>query len=296
MNKKIELYHYGDWGEFDDDNPFKVYSNDFIPEFLYLIGRSDPYTISLVEIANELNADKHSLNIQIGDMKALSMIDEKNGYFSTKFTIIVEEDLKAIDEFSKNTAIKLSKLIYSKKIELDKLCEELSSSKKFESDVLLYHIIGCKILDGSAIDTLGSLNQIRTSKEQIGDRNYILFGFEKSRKVDKFSEDILCSCNNYRTDNLSFVSFGDAAGKRNDFYRFGRQVVNQINKIETSSKTKQSYIKIMEKQNKEIGVQCEKVIRKLIGGNVDFSSFSGNENLYLNYLESFNYIERDTFE
>ena len=293
MNKKIELYHYGDCGVFDDYNPFKVFSNQNISEVLYLIGQTVPYALTIDDIVFKLDCDKKLLKEHLEIMKSLSMIDEKEGCYSTNFTIIVEEDLKAIDDFSKCIAQKLSDSIVSKQEELNSLCTKLSCFEQFDSKELLYHIIGCMILDGSAIDDLANYGYFKNSKAQVDNRDYILFGFEKSDLVDEFSEGILCSCNNYRTDLLSFVSFGDAAGNRNDFFRFERQVIKQINQMESSNKTKQSYLNLLQNHHKENGLKCAHLISRMLNGEVHEDQYNKDDDLYLEYLKSFNYIKNN---
>ncbi|MBI9011511.1 MAG: hypothetical protein JEZ08_04715 [Clostridiales bacterium] len=292
MNKKIELYHYGDCGAFDDYNPFKVYAGESIPEVLYLIGRKKPYTLTVDDIVIKLNCDKELLKEHLEIMKSLLMIDEIDGYYSTKFTIIVEDDLEAINDFSKDVSDRLSDSIITKQEELKALCTNLSCYNDFETNELLYHVIGCMILDGSAIDELSSYDYFKSSKEQVDHRDYILFGFEKSDLVDEFSEGILCSCNNYRTDLLSFVSFGDAAGNRNDFFRFERQVIKQINQMDSSKNTKQSYLNLLQNHHNETGLKCAHLIMRMINGEVHENEYTSDDDLYLEYLQSFNYIKK----
>jgi hypothetical protein len=222
MNKLIEVYHYGDCGEYDEFNPLKIIEQNGVAEILYLIGKSLPFTLNMNDLNSILKIELDTLKSYITEMSSLNMIKENLGYYSTNFTIILSEDLQEIDRFSKTFALKIAWLISEQKEDIQNLSKKLISAKHFDSDELLYHIIGCDILDGSAIDTLDSFGLIKTSKEQKGNRDYILFGFEKSDSVDEFSKKLLCSCNNYRTQKLSFVSFGDADGNRNDFYRFGR--------------------------------------------------------------------------
>jgi len=292
MNKKIELYHYGDCGAFDDDNPFKVYAGEGIPEVLYLIGRKKPYTLTVDDIVNQVDCDKTLLIEHLEIMKRLLMIDEIDGYYSTKFTIIVEDDLEAINDFSKDVSDILSDSIIARHEELKTLCTKLSCFNNFETNELLYHIIGCMILDGSAIDELSNYDYFKSSKEQVDHRDYILFGFEKSDSVDEFSEGILCSCNNYRTDLLSFISFGDAAGNRNDFFRFERQIIKQINQMKSSNNTKQSYLNLLQTHHKEIGLKCAHLIMRMLNGKVHENDFKSDDDLYLEYLQSFNYIKK----
>lgn len=293
MNNLIEVYHYGDCGKFDDYNPFKLIDEKYISEMLYHIGKSEPYTLGLKELHEIFGVDIDVLKSKIKKMIALDLINVKDHVFSVNFTMIFEKDLTAIDNFSKIMALEISEVIIKNKDEIYKLAENFISSRSHDIDELLYHIIGSHILDGLAIDTLSESGLFKTSKVQKDNRDYILFGFEKSTKVDEFSENILCSCNNYRTEKLSFVSFGDAAGKRNDFYRFNRQVSSQINKVNAREETKADYINLLEKTNHEIVIKCSQIVRMIIDNNNEYMKFNDEEILYVNYLKSFRYLECD---
>lgn len=293
MNNLIEVYHYGDCGDYDEFNPFKIVKKKGVPEILYVIGKSLPFTINMSDLNRILEMDIELLSLYISEMTSLNMLEERLGYYSTNFTIIFNEDLQEIDVFSKSLALKISSLIHEKKATIQNLSKKLASAEYFDSDELLYHIIGCDILDGSAIETLDSLGLIKTSKEQKGNRDYILFGFEKCPKVDDFSKNILCSCNNYRTSKLSFISFGDADGNRNDFYRFCRQLSSQVNQIETSQDIKSSYMRLLEKANETIGERCASMILKIIKAGMLHSGCTDDEREIINYLLSFGYIKLD---
>lgn len=294
MNNTIEVYHYGDCGEYDEFNPFKIIEKKGVPEILYVIGKSLPFTINMSALNRILKIDNELLSLYISEMTSLNMIEEKLGYYSTNFTIIFNEDLQEIDSFSKSLALEISGLINENKVIIQNLSKKLVSAEDFNSDELLYHIIGCDILDGSAIETLDSFGLIKTSKEQKGNRDYILFGFEKCPAVDDFSKNILCSCNNYRTSKLSFISFGDSDGNRNDFYRFSRQLSSQVNQIETSQNIKSSYMRLLEKANEDIGERCASMIHKIIKEGMLQSDCSEDEHEIINYLLSFGYIKLDS--
>lgn len=166
MNNLIECYHYGDCGEYDEFNPFKIIKKKGVPEILYIIGKSLPFTINMSDLNRILEMDIELLSLYIYEMTSLNMLEERLGYYSTNFTIIFNEDLQEIDVFSKTLALKISSLIHEKKAIIQNLSKKLASAEHFDSDELLYHIIGCDILDGSAIETLDSLGLIKTSKDQ----------------------------------------------------------------------------------------------------------------------------------
>jgi len=289
----IEMYHYGDCGNLDKYNPFKLFSEKYTKEILYNIGKAVPYTLGIEQLSYICNIEISKLSKIIDKMTSLDLIDSKNGLFKINFTTIYEKDLDEINRFSNNMAKEISQKINNSKEKIIEIAKNLNSSEHFSIGELLYHIIGSYILDGLAIDTLSKKGYFKISKLQKDNRDYILFGFEKSDKVDAFSENILCSCNNYRTQKLSFVSFGDAAGDRNDVYRFNRQVALQLTKIKAREDTKNSYINLAEKYNNEMISRCANVVEKIVLNNNEFMKVNEEDLLYAKYLKSLNYLEEN---
>ena len=77
-------------------------------------------------------------------------------------------------------------------------------------------------MDGEALKYFSDIKLFTISKNQIGNRNYLLIGYEDSDKLETYSDAVLCSSNNYRSTRIIFNSFGDSMGERNDVYRLFR--------------------------------------------------------------------------
>jgi len=287
----IEVFHYGDCGSFDENNPLKLMEEEYVKEILYYIGSSKANTLTINNLSEMISLEIGSLTNIIKKMKKLNLITEKDGLFTIAFTMILEKDLNEIDEFSKTIAYKVSDAIEKSKDEIYKIASGFRSAENHDIDELLYHIIASHILDGLAIEALSESGLFKTSKLQKDNRDYILFAFEKSVKVNEFSDNLLCSCNSYRAKELSFVSFGDAAGNRNDIYRFNRQVLSQINRINAREETKANYTSILEKNNHEMILRCSNIVKEIVDNDNVYKTLDTEDRLYADYLVSLGYLE-----
>lgn len=291
---QLEIYHYGHCGQLDKNNPYKLFSQAHAKEILYHIGKSTPYTLGLEHLSDLIDIEQHNIADMIEKMIYLDLIRESEGLYKINFTTIYEKDLHEIDHFSKHMAMEIAKRINESKHAIIESADRLKSTSKFSVQELLYHIIGSYILDGIAIDTLCKKGYFKTSKKQVGHRDYILFGFEKSKKVDAFSENILCSCNNYRTEKISFVSFGDAAGERNDFYRFNRQVSLHLSQLPSKEETKNNYLNLVNKYNEDIANHCADLVEEVIKNNNNLIIKKEESLMYARFLSSLNYLEENS--
>ncbi|MCK5132231.1 MAG: hypothetical protein KAR40_08795 [Candidatus Sabulitectum sp.] len=95
------------------------------------------------------------------------------------------------------------------------------------------------------------------------------------------------------TPDVSFVSFGDANGNRQDLFRFIKQVNPCLNEVTANRNLNLSYIHILEKQNRNLTQLCADVVKKVIGCGKSISSFSDEEKDALKFLEQLRYVESD---
>ncbi|MBS4538851.1 hypothetical protein GOQ27_10270 [Clostridium sp. D2Q-11] len=180
-----------------------------------------------------------------------------------------------------------------KKDKLCKLVSKLNVYEHFSENRLLYHIIGDYIFDGTAIDYFGSNETFKISKKQPGGRDYILIGFEESEKVFNFSDNLLCSSNNYKVKNIRFNSFGDGNGNRKDLYRFFRQVYANLKSVTGNERLNLSYIKLLEQQNQVLAEDCSILIKRLLNEDVHVNELSEIEKKRFYFLKELGYLKED---
>jgi len=263
MNK-LNLYHFGDCGVMDELNPLQVYKTKHCPELLYLLATSNGYSLNVEELSRKLNLPEGTLACLVTSMLRVRMIKEKNNCFSINFPFFIESDVDTLSAFSKEASKTIGDIIIENKDEITSLLPEMNHKNKR----IMYHIIGDMLLDGLALDYFSNEGILRTSKEQVGDRDYLLIGFDNSTALSGCSDNILCSSNNYRVEGLTFNSFGDSQGDRRDVYRMIR------NSLVSSEFIKSSIPFLKEVKEKETLV----------------NTLSNEENIFYEFYKSIGYF------
>ena len=293
MNKRVNLYFFGEIGVYDEYCPSYVCSKKFVAEILYLIAKNRPFTISKEEIMDTLNISLNTFEEIINALKRIDLIDAKNNYYKVNFPIFLEKDLGILDKTLRNIGkvvgdiiIKNREFIYNKII-------TLSSYSLFTKERLLYHIICDDIFDGTAFDYFNEKGLFCASKIQPGDRDYISIGYEDSEIVEYHSNKLLCSSNNFRSDSFVFNSFGDSNGQRKDMYRFFRMTQKTLEDSTKSHDLNLAYIKIIYNKNKEIAEQCGQLILKILNCKISYLDLAETEKELATFLKKLNYISFD---
>ena len=293
MPKRIDLYSYGDPGQFDEHNPFYLYKQKWAPEILFEIAKANRYELTIYDIAAKLNTNPDYFDDLLSNMENIGMVSKNQEKYSVSFPVILEEDVPIIDNLTSSIALRLSKKIISHKQEIQNLASSIKCLNEFGYERILYHVIGCDFLDGTAMNEFSKKSIFSTSKPQYDHRNYILFGYEQNEVVSFFSEKLLCSRNCTGTADIDFVSFGDCDGNRQDMFRFMKQVTSNLNNVTPNPDLNLSYIHILEQHNKHLAQVCAEIIRKALYSEKSASSFSDEEMDAIKFLKKLKYIELD---
>ena len=109
----------------------------------------------------------------------------------------------------------------------DRLYEAVNGiDDRYTPDVHIYHLLCGAVFDGCFFDRLAEAGVLTVSKIQKNGEDYLPVIYEDAPSLNKLSAGILCSYNRLSAGRGTFVSFGDAAGKRHDFFRWYRDAVN----------------------------------------------------------------------
>ncbi|WP_077368744.1 hypothetical protein [Anaerosalibacter sp. Marseille-P3206] len=290
MNKKLDIYFFGDNGPYDEFNPGYVCSKEFVPEILYLLAHNEPYSISKDEIIKIIRINEEEFDCIIKSLKRINAIDIIENKYKLNFPVFLEEDMPLLDKYFED----IGEVIGSKIIEIkgqiyDKL-SKLSNYSSIPKERLLYHVICDDIFDGTAFDFFEKKNVFSPSKIQPGNRDYIIFGYEDSEVVQSHSNKILCSSNNYRSQNFIFNSFGDSDGIRKDMFRFFRQIEKNLERSTPFSDLNLDYIKIIENKNRKIAEKCGEIVLKSYKNEIVYNQLSISEKDMVKFLEELEYI------
>lgn len=290
-NKRLSLGHFGDSGDYDAYNPFYTYSQPQAPEILYLIASREAYTLNKESIVEKLNIGITTLEKVLNGFVTIQAIDEKDGTYKINFPFFLEEDLPFIEKFSNEVAKRLGDKIIGLKPQLNSALKKLKHHAHFPNSRWLYHIIGQHILDGTAIEYLGEKDVICLEKQQPGNRQYLLIGYEESDRIAKYSDEMLCSNNGYMSGNVRFSSFGDCNGDRRDMYRFFRKVYNALGKATEHTDLNFAYIKLNNLHKQKIAQEAIDLVLRSTKRKVSYKELNISEQLVIDFLKELNYVE-----
>ncbi|WP_404989173.1 hypothetical protein [Clostridium culturomicium] len=290
INRKLNFYFFGEIGEYDKYNPEFVCNREYASEILYIIAKNKPFTISRFEIAKLLNIKDEIVANNINNLELINAIEVKNNSYQVKFPIILEKDIEEIEKYIYKVGEVIGKKIIDIKDVLYAKVSQLRCFKHYTYDRILYHIICDKIFDGTAFEFFTKRNTFCSSKLQPGNRNYIIVAYEDSKLVEKHSNKILCSSNNYRSSEFTFNSFGDLNGLRKDMFRFFRLTQKSVHSASPFDKVNIAYNNVLDRMNKKIAYECGNLIRSVIEKDITYSQLSEQEKSIAQFLQELEYI------
>lgn len=291
--KRLNLYYFGDIGVYDKYNPAYVCDENFASEILYIIAENEAFSITQEDISKSINIDNYRLNSIINNLKRINAIEQKEDKYKINFPVFLESDIEIMDVYLKNVGEQIvDSIIKIKPLVVEKL-QNLSNYEIFDEERLLYHIICDMIFDGIAFDFFEERNVFNSSKLQPGNRNYMIIGYEDSYIVDSYSNKLLCSSNNYGSNNFIFNSFGDSNGVRKDMYRFFRMTQQSIKNSTPFKDTNLAYIKTIDKINKNIAEKCGQLMWGIFSEATNYNELSNEDKELAIFLKEMDYISID---
>lgn len=288
--RKINFYVFGEAGKYDEYNPYNILSKDNVSDIIYLIAENDVFTVNKDSIRDKLNIGLKEISTIIDSLILINAIEVKADTYKLNFPVFLEEDIDELDLRFNEVGIKICNNIIEIK---NSIFDKLNRYKEIEYKRMLYHIICDSIFDGIAMEYFSDKDIFSISKEQPGDRNYIIVGYESTPKLEEYSNRLLCSSNNYRTDKFIFNSFGDCNGNRKDIYRFFRMVNQNNHNISGFEDLNKSYNKLNEYMNKSIMNTCGNLIIKISKGLDNYNIYEEYEKQLIDFLKDINYISID---
>lgn len=290
MKRKLNFYFFGDIGEYDSYNPEYACNKEYAKEVLYLIASNEPFAISKFEIAEVLNIKEEVVTNIIDNLELINAIETKDNTYMLKFPVFLEEDVKEMENYINDIGEVIGKKIIDMKDMLYAKASKLRCSRYHNYERILYHIICDIIFDGTAFEFFTERNTFCASKLQPGNRDYIIVAYEDSKVVEKHSNKILCSSNNFRSSGFTFNSFGDLNGLRKDMFRFFRLTQKSIDSASPFDKANKLYNKVLDKMNKAIAYECGLLIQNIITSNTQYIKLSDKEMDIAQFLKELEYV------
>lgn len=98
MNKRLNLYYFGDIGVYDEYCPDYICNKMYVSEILYIIAKNKPFTITREEIRDTLKIECNIFQDLINSLKKIKLIDVKENTYKVNFPVFLEEDLEVLDK------------------------------------------------------------------------------------------------------------------------------------------------------------------------------------------------------
>ncbi len=222
MKKRLDIYFFGDTGEYDSLSPSYVCSMPLAGEILYLIAAHSPYSISAPDISKFLSADLDTVASATSALVSINAVERMGGTYRIRFPVFLKEDVAGLKSALKETYEFIGKAVERLKNSIISVISDLQCYPLFGADRILYHIICDSVFDGLAFDFFEGRDLFCCSKPQPGNRDYIMIGYEDCDEARENSRRLLCSSNNYTCGRVKYNSFGDSDGYRKDIFRLVR--------------------------------------------------------------------------
>ena len=170
--KYIDIYVFGEAGPFDEYNPYRIFENLAAQQVILEIAKRDVLTVDKDYLQTKLDLSKSILDEVLSTLLKAQLVFEENGFYTLRFPLFVEEDIVHIKEFSNGVSCIIGDIIYNHKTEYDNITKKYPVTQEFGIERVLYHTIGDKVFDGSALDYFSEKNLFAISKIQPLGRDY----------------------------------------------------------------------------------------------------------------------------
>lgn len=197
---------------FDENNPRYVLSQDGVDAILEAIIAVSPYSLSIDNFENSKLVE---------GLLHVDVLQEKDGKLGMAVPFFVKKDADALKELSKDIAHNIVNKLLEQKEKIVEIIKKIDNG--YSHDRNLYHILCGYIFDGLMFDFLEEKQLVTTSCVHDSGLDYLVILYEDTDKLNEYSDQLLCSYNRLMVNGKGFVSFGDSAGNRRDFYRYMRR-------------------------------------------------------------------------
>lgn len=297
MNKKgvimkfFDVYVFGNAGPFDEYNPYRIFESLDAQQVILTIAKGDFLTVNKETIEAETNLTPDKVCEIIKMLLEAQLISEDKGIYKIAFPFFIEADLVYIKKFASEVSQQIGDILIEHKNDFISIVSKYGILSNYGIERILYHVIGDKVFDGSALDYFANKNLFSISKTQPKGRDYLVIGYEKSEAVESFSNNLLCSSNNYNVNNLTFNSFGDSMGNRKDFYRYFRRIQSSVQSSTEHLRLNEIYNTFVQEANTNLMRELGSLIQRYIVDNTEV--YSDKELEKLVFIEEMGYITID---
>jgi len=214
--KTLDIHVCGESGPFDNFNPFFVARQSWASELLCLINECP---LSSGQISSALEIGRKETIKLLDELTRIQAGKERSGIYSVTFPAFSKNDLLILKHAIGPIAREISVSITGHKREVDSLVKDFSSSCQVGRGKLLFAALGCFVLDWLCLKILQEEGVLTKSKQQPGNRCYLLIGRERVEPSEytRLYGKMYWGSSSDETDGWVFASFGDHNGVRYAF-------------------------------------------------------------------------------
>jgi hypothetical protein len=214
--KKLDIHVCGESGPFNNFNPFFVTRQQWASELLCLLNER-PLSSSQISSALKISG-KETIKL-LDDLTRIQAVKERSGIYSVTFPAFSKNDLHILKHAIGPIAREISASISDHKKEADSLVKDFSSFEQVGRGKLLFAALGCFVLDWLCLKILEEEGVLTKSKQQPGNRRYLLIGREQVEPSEytRLYGKMYWGSSSDETDGWVFASFGDHNGVRYAF-------------------------------------------------------------------------------
>ena len=265
---KLDLFYFGDIGNYDAFNPARVCAQEYAAETLFLIASCVPYELSEAEIARFLGVEREAMRTVTDSLLRIKAIECKDDTYRICFPAFLQGDVQRMKGILSSARDSIVRTLEQLSSQLVPIAQRFRCYKQFSVGRILYHVICDSIFDDMAFACFEKEKLLCTSKSQPGNRDYLMIGYEACEQVAQNSDRLLCSSNSYACDGVRFNSFGDSDGRRRDMYRFTRVFDSEPHELAQFLDRSEEIEMLLSSDMESIASRCSSMVKRIVSDDV----------------------------
>jgi len=288
---KLDLFYFGDIGEYDAFNPSFVCAQEYATEILYLIASRAPHELSKTEIARILGVEQDMMQPIVDSLLRIKAIECRDDTYGISFPVFLQGDVQQMKGIVSSARDSIAGTLEQLKIQLVPIAQRFRCHDQFSVGRILYHVICDSVFDDAALAYFEKGKLLCTSKPQPGNRDYLIIGYEACEEVAQNSNLLLCSSNNYTCDGVRFNSFGDSDGRRKDMYRFTRIFNSEPHELAQFLDRSEDIEVLLSFDMRSIASRCSSMVKRIASSGAYWTNLTDETETAL-LLSELGYVSR----
>jgi len=206
---KFHKFFFGDLPAADSTapDPRKILNNERTDLILSAIAKGTPFTADDALVKGLID---------------IGIIRNNDGKWHFACPVFLKADEITLRRLTSEHAAAIADKLLTRKADFFTIVSHIKDA--FPPERHIYHLLCAAVFDGRFFDRLAESGTLTVSKPQKYVQDYLPVIYEDDPALNSFSAEILCSYNRLTAKAGNFISFGDAAGDRRDFFRWYQRI------------------------------------------------------------------------